>query len=262
MLISDFARLGQVSVRMLRHYDAIGLLGPDHVDAGTGYRSYSPEQLHVLNRVVALKDLGFTLEQVRALLTEPVEAPELRGMLRLRRAELEEQARAVGTRLAAVESRLRMIEKESTMPADYVVKSLPAVRLVARTATLEPGSLGEHIEPMFEAVAAGLRQHPGALESPIATYAETEAGMDVVVGYAWGGEPPEGSEVVDLPAATAVCGVHLGPMTGIQESWQELHRWVADNGRTYAGPCRELYVRAESPDQSDWVTELQQPVTP
>lgn len=67
MLISDFARLGQVSVRMLRHYDAIGLLEPDRVDPSSGYRSYSPEQLHDLNRIVALKDLGFTLEQVRAL---------------------------------------------------------------------------------------------------------------------------------------------------------------------------------------------------
>src|SRR6478609_1222531 len=125
MLISDFARLGQVSVRMLRHYGALGLLVPDHVEPASGYRSYSPEQLHLLNRLVALKDLGFTLDQVRSLLADPVGADELRGMLRLRRAELEEEARAVGTRLAAVESRLRMIQKENTMSPDYVVKTPP-----------------------------------------------------------------------------------------------------------------------------------------
>ena len=156
MYISDFARLGQVSVRMLRHYDELGLLRPDHVDPWTGYRSYSPEQLHVLNRLVALKDLGFTLDQVRRILLEQVGPEELRGMLRLRRIELEDEARAVGTRLAAVESRLRMIEKERTMSADYVVKSLPAVRLVARTAKLEFEQLSERIGPMFDAVAAGL----------------------------------------------------------------------------------------------------------
>jgi effector-binding domain-containing protein len=50
-------------------------------------------------------------------------------------------------------------------------------------------------------------------------------------------------------------------MARIGESWQALHRWVSDNGYRYDGPCRELYVRAESDDQSDWVTELQQPVT-
>lgn len=104
---------------------ALGLLVPDSVDPASGYRSYSPEQLHLLNPLVALKDLGFTLDQVRSLLVEPVGADELRGMLRLRRAELEEEARAVGTRLAAVESRLGMIEKENTVSPDDVVKTSP-----------------------------------------------------------------------------------------------------------------------------------------
>jgi DNA-binding transcriptional MerR regulator len=261
MLISDFARLGQVSVRMLRHYDALGLLVPDDVDPASAYRSYSPEQLHRLNRLVALKDLGFTLDQVRSLLAEPVEADELRGMLRLRRAELEEEARAVGTRLAAVESRLRMIEKENTMSPDYVIKTLPALRLVGRRAVIDPDTIGMHVGPMFDEVSATLRHVDGALATPVATYAEADEGMEVTVGYAWGGAVPQGTEAIDLPEATAVCGVHLGEMARISESWQALHRWVSDNGYRYDGPCRELYVRAKSEDQADWVTELQQPVT-
>ena len=106
MLIGELAEHCGISARMLRHYDAIGLLVPERVDPWNGYRSYAPEQLHALNRIVALKDLGFTLEQVAHLLDDVADA-ELRGMLRLRRAQLEDEARAVGTRLAAVESRLR-----------------------------------------------------------------------------------------------------------------------------------------------------------
>lgn len=245
---------------MLRHYDAIGLFVPDRIDPCNGYRSYSPEQLHQLNRIVALKDLGFRLDQVGRLLHDDLDAGELRGMLRLRRLQLEDEARAVGTRLAAVETRLRMIEKENTVSPDYVVKTIPSLRLAARTATLDSDRLGEHIEPMFDAVATALRDACGSLATPVAAYAETEAGMDVVVGYAYPGPPPEGTEAVDLPESIAVCGVHLGPMRDIQESWQQLHRWVIDNGYTFAGPSRELYVRAESDDQADWVTELQQPV--
>ncbi len=261
MLISDFARLGQVSVRMLRHYDAVGLLVPDSVDPASGYRSYSPEQLHLLNRLIALKDLGFSLDQVHSLLAEPVGPDELRGMLRLRRAELEQEARAVGTRLAAVESRLRLIEKENTMSPDYVVKTLPALRLVGRRAVIDPDAIGQHVGPMFDEVTATLRHVDGAHATPVATYAEVEDGMEVAVGYSWGGPLPEGTEAIDLPGATAVCGVHLGEMARIGESWQALHRWVSDNGYRYDGPCRELYVRAESDDQADWVTELQQPVS-
>lgn len=260
MLIGDFARLGQVSVRMLRHYDQIGLLKPDRVDQWSSYRSYSPEQLSVLNRLVALKDLGLSLEQVRRVLADRVGLAELHGMLRLRRAELESEMRAAGTRLAAVESRLRMIEKENEMSADYVVKSVPAVRLAALTDTLDPAELGQHIGPMFDRVQLVLHTLRAGLTTPIATYAETEAGMEVVVGYAYAGEPLADLEVVDLPAATAVCGVHLGPMNRISESWQAMHRWVVGNNYDYVGPCRELYIRAESDNQQDWVTELQQPI--
>jgi DNA-binding transcriptional MerR regulator len=260
MLIGDFARLGQVSVRMLRHYDQIGLLKPDSVDAWSSYRSYSPEQLSVLNRIVALRDLGLSLEQVGRILADQVGVDELHGMLRLRRAELEDEMRAAGTRLTAVESRLRMIEKESEMSADYVVKPVPAVRLAALTDTLDLAELGQRIGPMFDQVQSVLTAAHASLATPIATYAEAEGGTSVIVGYAYDGAPLPGLEVVDLPASTAYCAVHLGPMSRIGESWQALHRWLVENGHHYAGPCRELYVRAESEDQRDWVTELQQPV--
>src|SRR3954452_8113260 len=105
--IGDFAGHGRVSVRMLRHYDAIGLLRPAHVDPATGYRHYRAEQLMQLNRIVALKDLGFSLHQVRSILHDRVSAEELRGMLRLRRAELETVLAEAAARMARVEARLR-----------------------------------------------------------------------------------------------------------------------------------------------------------
>ncbi len=100
MTIGDFARLGQVSPRMLRHYDEIDLLRPDRVDAVTGYRLYDVRQLGRLHRIVALRDMGFGLEQIAQVLSEEVSVEELRGMLRLRRAQIartveEEQGRLI-----------------------------------------------------------------------------------------------------------------------------------------------------------------------
>jgi DNA-binding transcriptional MerR regulator len=66
--IGDFAGLGRVSVRMLRHYDAIGLLPPAHVDPHSGYRFYTANQLRLLNRIITLKDLGFSLQQVQLMI--------------------------------------------------------------------------------------------------------------------------------------------------------------------------------------------------
>lgn len=81
--IGEFSRHGRISVRMLRHYDAIGLLQPAYVDPASGYRFYQASQLSDLNRIIALKELGFTLRQVQEILAERLTAAELRGMLRV-----------------------------------------------------------------------------------------------------------------------------------------------------------------------------------
>ena len=160
--IGDFARHGRVSVRMLRHYDAIGLLRPAKVDPASSYRFYEASQLARLNRIIALKDLGFTLEQVRAILDEQVSAGELRGMLRLRQAELQSQITADASRLAQVEARLQIIEMEGAMPAnDIQIKQIPAVRVAQLTATaarLEPAFITPVIRPLYEELGSRLGQ--------------------------------------------------------------------------------------------------------
>lgn len=153
-----------------------------------------------------------------------------------------------------------MIEREDTMSADYVVMKIDGVRLAAYTTTLEPETMAQHIGPMFDRAVDALSGVGATPTTPIATYEETEGGMNVVVGFAHHGEAPDGMNIVDVPEGVAVCGVHLGAMERIEESWQALHSWIVENGHEFDGPCRELYVRSDSEDQADWVTELQQPV--
>ena len=151
--IGEFARHGRVSVRMLRHYDAIGLIRPACVDVATGYRFYEASQLDELNRVIALKDLGFTLQQVQAILEEKVSAAELRGMLKLRRAEIQATIDAETTRLARVEARLMTIEDGARVPADgVVIKRLAPVRVAELTgvaASYEPEAITPVIQPLY-----------------------------------------------------------------------------------------------------------------
>jgi DNA-binding transcriptional MerR regulator len=62
--IGDFSKISQVSIRSLRHYDEIGLFKPAHTDPFTGYRYYSADQLPRLNRIIALRTLGLSLEEI------------------------------------------------------------------------------------------------------------------------------------------------------------------------------------------------------
>ncbi|MHA4815153.1 MerR family transcriptional regulator [Streptomyces aculeolatus] len=268
--IGEFARHGRVSVRMLRHYDALGLLRPARVDARSGYRSYEAAQLARLNRIVALKDLGFTLDQVGSILDEQLTAGELRGMLRLRRAELETAAADAARRLAGVAARLRTIESEGRMPAtDVVLKSVPAVRvaeLSGSAASFEPADVGPVIQPLYEEVcrrldAAGVEPTgPGVAwyEDAADGTVTVHAGLQVGVGPS----PAYDFAVTDLPPLdTAATTVHRGDMDAVLPAVQALAAWIDENGYRSTGYPRELYLEVHE-CHADWVTELQEPVTP
>ncbi len=266
--IGDFARHGRVSVRMLRHYDSIGLLQPARVDEATGYRFYEASQLARLNRVIALKDLGFTLAQVQSMLDNQVSGVELRGMLRLRQSELQAQLASDAARLAQVEARLQIIESEGVMPTnDVVVKPLPAVRVAELTgiaAGFEPGSIGPVIQPLFADLAGRLERAHLAFAGPATAYYEELADGTVLVhaSVPVNAEPRADYDfaIVDLPAVErAATIVHRGTMDDVLPTWQALGRWIDDNGHRTSGHAREQTL-AYTPDPAGWVTELQEPI--
>ncbi|MEU8655581.1 MerR family transcriptional regulator [Actinoplanes philippinensis] len=266
--IGDFARHGRVSIRMLRHYDATGLLRPAHVDPFTGYRHYTAAQLARLNRIIALKDLGFTLQQVGEILDGALDAGELRGMLRLRRAELEAAVAESAARLVRVEARLRAIEREGHMPTDdVVIKRIPAVRVAELTAVAD-GYEPEHISPVIQPLyhelfqrleAAGVRP-----TGPGVAYYEDAADGRITVHAAIevADGPASGDlEVRDLPVIIeAATIVHRGSMDAVMPTGQALAEWIDANGYRAVGYARE--VSLECPEnRDDWVTELQVAVT-
>lgn len=265
--IGDFARHGRVSVRMLRHYDAIGLLRPARVDPATGYRSYAAGQLARLNRIVALKDLGFTLEQVRTLLAEEVTVERVRGMLALRRAELAAAVAESAAKLTQVEARLRTIEEEGGPPAyDVVVKDLPAQRVVELTgiaAGFAPEAIGPVVHPLCAELGHRLAAADVTPAGRLTCYYEQRAEDEVVVHAAIpasvGPGDLNGLAVADLPATRAATLVHRGAIDGVLPSWQAVVRWLDAHGHRSAGPQRELYLDCPE-DPAGWVTELQEPI--
>ena len=89
--IGEFSRLSQVTVKTLHHYDKLGLLKPIHIEECSGYRFYSVEQLSRIHRIMALKDLGLSLEQVSLILDQELSVEQIRGMLRLKQVEIQDQ---------------------------------------------------------------------------------------------------------------------------------------------------------------------------
>jgi DNA-binding transcriptional MerR regulator len=270
--IGDFARLGQVSIRMLRHYDALGLLRPARVDPWTGYRYYEAAQLSRLNRIIALKDLGFSLQQVGEVLDAKVGTEELRGMLRLRQAELAETVAAATARLAQVETRLRSIESEGSMPAaEVVLKALPAARVAVATGLAEsfdPRHIGPVVGPLYRDLHARLGDLGIPVTGPDIAWYEPEGdgalgeGIVVHAGISVSVDPSSvpGLDVVDLPAVErAATVVHHGSMDHVLATIQTLARWIESSGHQADRLGRELYLNSCGP-QEEWVTEIQWPL--
>lgn len=271
--IGEFATIARVSVRMLRHYDALGLFVPARVEEHNGYRYYGADQLRTLNRLLALKDLGFTLEQVGRFLDEDVAAGELRGMLRLRRSELAARIEADRDRLSRVEARLRIIESEDTMSTTGVdVKPVGPVRIAAVTGRA-PSTESSDIGPVVQELYTELGRHIGRgavvpAGPAVATYSPAEdggmrcrAGITVAGGAVPDGGTPDGVELVDLPAlAAAATLVHHGTMATIGGAYQRLAVWIEENGYRTDGTAREVYLVSVPEPQEDWVTEIQMPV--
>jgi DNA-binding transcriptional MerR regulator len=129
--IGDFSRLTRVTVKALRHYDRLGLLKPDHIDGTSGYRYYTAAQLPRLERLLALKDLGFSLEQVGRLLDADLSAAQLRQLMHQKGAEVRATIAAEQERLARIEARVRQLDA-TERAARYPVTLRPSTGWSAR----------------------------------------------------------------------------------------------------------------------------------
>ena len=270
--IGEFARLGAVSIRTLRHYDEIGLLRPAKVDPQTGYRCYLASQLGQLNRIVALKELGLSLAQAKQLLAG-ITPEELQGMLVLRRAELEQELAARENQLLEVEARLGFIAKEGTMPADDItVKKIPALGVVALTAPA-PAYGPQNIVPIVNRLREqfDLLGIPGLAKvtGPYMNYYEDTDGNDITVHLAVpvAGPPaelPTPAKYLVLPEVEAVIAVRSGPAASIFPTvYYDLARWADAHGYQARGPGREVWVNEvdDIAEASQQVFEIQLPFT-
>jgi len=267
--IGNFSKLSQVSVKTLRYYDELGLLKPVRVDRANGYRYYSAVQLPRLQRILALKDLGLSLQQIGTLLDGDLPAEQVVGMLRRRQVELQQEIGENQAMLARVEARLRHFEQENTMPENEVaLKSVPAMWVVSVRGTVPTypaqSSLWEQLlEAMGEANIPTIE--------PCFTLdhdeEHKESDHDLEVCYAVEKEIQIGlpAQVRALPAVETMASlIHHGPFNTLYQSYQEIIRWLDANGYQIVGPGREIYLSTGETevhqDDPNYVTEIQFPV--
>lgn len=274
--IGDFSRLSQVSIKTLRYYDHIGLLTPAYIDPFTAYRYYTADQLARLNRILALKDLGLSLDEVSAVLALEPSPGQLGTLLRQKRAEIARQLAEEQARLARVDARLMQIAGESDHSGyDVVIRPVAEQQVTGiRAVVPDYGHIALLLNDVWDYVAA---HNSGAEpQGPVMTvyYDEgyQEQNIDMLCAIALTRPLPDSARVktFTLPgAAQMACAIYRGPYESVSGGYAAILHWIDANRYRICGPNRMVYLQGPeiSPDgiardPADYISEIQFPVEP
>ena len=266
--IGDFSKLSRISIRMLRHYNEIGLLIPESIDDFTGYRYYSEAQLPVANRITALKDMGFSLGVIGQILSQYNDSHKLKTYLQLKQREIKEEADILNQRLLLLESTLNRLGKDdNVMNYNVTLKELPE-RTVASVRKIIPSYDQEgmlwHIL-MNETAHLQMQD-----DNPCYTLAifhdgeHKEQDVDVEVQKSVKGNYKNTENVVFKTVAPIqmASATYQGSYEKVNEVNEAVANWVRDNGYEFNGLSFCIYHVSpyETQNSEKWVTEVCYPV--
>ena len=265
--IGEFSKLSRIPIKTLRYYHQIGLLEPEVIDEFTGYRFYTAVQLIRLNRILALKDLGFALEQIGQILDDDLSSEQIRGMLRLKEAEIEREITAEQERLTRIQARLQQVKQESSMPThDVVLKTVEAFQVATvRDVIGKYDEIGTLLEELFGTLAKNQVRPMGP---PMAIYhdegfKEKDVDVETAVSVNQSHLKENGRlSIYFLPQAQVASVLHQGAYDTLSPAYQAILQWINDNDYQIIGPDREIYLRGPglNVNPAEYVTEIQFPV--
>ena len=260
--IGMFAAMNHVTIKALRYYDEQGLLKPVYVDADSGYRYYTAGQLPVMHQILALRGMGFSLEEIRSIQKGTSE----KALLAARKQQLLAEIAERTARLAQVESYLSADKIESEN--HVLIKKLPEGILASVETTLHGYEdlfdlmppMGQEMERLgcicAEPEYCFTIYHDGG-------YREEDINVEICQAVT---EKRQDSETVKfkvMPAVeTAACILHKGSYEGFPEAYGQVLRFVENNGYEICGNPRESYIDGvwNKESEEEWLSEIQFPV--
>lgn len=245
MSIGQFSSLARLSVRMLRHYDEHEVIVPAQVDPVTGYRYYASHQLADAVTVRRLRDVGFGVSAIAALLAARG-TPAMEHALLLQRGTLLAELRAAQQRLALIETMLTDTKEKTMSSITVETTTLPAMTVVTLRGVIpsyaDEGQLWQRLLPELE--RQGIRPTgPGGVIEHDDTYVESDPDESVWLPVAPGTTAQPPLVVVDLPEQRPAMATVVGPLRadhrGARQDRRPPGRARADRRGTQRRPHRQ-----------------------
>jgi len=266
--IGDFSKLSRISIRMLRHYDEIGLLVPKSIDSFTGYRYYGEDQLPVAGRINCLKDMGFGLSVIGEILKIYNNPQKLAEFLSVKQTEVKAEAELTAHRLLLLETAIKRLREDGTaMSYNVTLKTLPE-RYVASVRQIIPAYDYEgRLWHVLMKETAPLNMQDGEPCYTLAIFHDAEdkeTDVDVEVQKSVRGSYPNTEHVVfkTEPPVLIASATYKGGYDKIDGVSEAVANWVRDNGYDFNGPFFNIYHVSphETQNPDEWVTEVCYPV--
>lgn len=258
--IGLFAQMNHVTVKTLRFYEEQGLLAPAYVEEN-GYRYYTLDQMAVVHQITALKQAGFTLEDIKEINSGARE--EL--LLQKKKSQLLAQIAKLTQQISVIDAYL--LNESASLNAPVLIKTLPACKIVACEKTIssyddlfdimpEMGAQMERLgcECALPEYCFTQYLEPGFKEENIRI--ETcEAVTELL-------EDSDTLKFYELEETVAACIFHRGSYANFPQTYAVLLRYIEENGYEIAGNIRESYIDGvwNKDAESEWLSEIQIPV--
>ncbi len=271
--IGEFSKLCGLSIDTLYHYDKMKILEPASVDRFTGYRYYDAAQLVTVNKIMALKDADFSLEEITEVLHRNIPLPSLICLLENKSFMLEEELHKELNRLERLRTNIFLI-KNGGIPQmnEITIKSVEPIRIASIRKSFHSSrfddeltdmwaKVNEHIDKMGgkRTIPCMMLYHRGWGDLDSTSTLEVEVVEPITKSFA----ESDTVKVYELPAVERmVCIVHQGPFSTIPKTYETLYDWIRQNGYKMCGPIREIYHKGEwiTDNQEEYITELQVPI--
>jgi DNA-binding transcriptional MerR regulator len=264
--IGEFSKLVRVSARMLRHYEKCGLLNPARIDAYSGYRLYSSEQIPLLNRIVVFRDMGFSIEEIGQLLDKYDNPSYLQKMLTMKMAQTKETIIKEQHKYALL-SDYMVSMKEQTMNYTVALKTVPAEKVVSLKGVLADYS---HEEELWRRMFAFCQEQNIAVGAggifsiyPDEEYKERDVEIEIAVPIKKLLENSGDFVYKELPEIKcAVTVEYQGGYEHITDAWNAAARWIEEQGYEIDGVMRGYGIKhpMNETNPAEYCTEIQIPV--
>lgn len=261
--IGLFSKMNHVTIKTLHHYDTIGLLKPHHIDQETGYRYYTLGQSYALHRINALKQMGFGLEDIKAIM----QGQSKEKYLQQKKAELLRELSETTRKLAEVEYYLS--GQEDVVPADceVLIKEIPQVMVACKRLILPSHRDLFHVMPDMGRAMEALGCVCAKPEYCFNIYYDgeyKERDIDVEICESITQLQPDalGLTFRVVPRIQAACLFHKGGYQTLPKTYLALTAWMEKNGYESSDLPRESYVDGiwNQDREEDWLTEIQFPI--